>query len=116
MRPLLLRPPVLCRGASSDFSGSFLVISAKSETDWNRRPGEVGLYFLSAIPSPLWKPDGRVRWALSPRPHVTHELDAGLNTVPGGSIQDRTKTGTVGRLVLGGPTCRPRRTRSCRPL
>jgi hypothetical protein len=30
-------------GASSDFSGVVLVISEKSETVWNRRPGLVGL-------------------------------------------------------------------------
>src|SRR5438445_546750 len=43
LRPYELRPPVLCFGASSERSGSFLVISEKSETVWNRRPGLVGL-------------------------------------------------------------------------
>src|SRR3954462_7043403 len=49
MRPLLLRPPFFVTGASSDFSGSFLVISAKSETVMKRRPGDVGLYLRTAI-------------------------------------------------------------------
>src|SRR5665648_67888 len=56
MRPLLLRPPRLGSGSNSDFSGAVLVISAKSETVWNRRPGEVGLYFFSPMSSPS------VRW------------------------------------------------------
>src|SRR6266699_3022828 len=48
-RPRLFRPPVRCLGRSSDFSGSVLVISAKSATVPKRRPGEVGLYCLSGI-------------------------------------------------------------------
>src|SRR2546421_4230257 len=50
-RPRLLRPPVRFFGRSSDFSGSVLVISAKSATVPKRRPGEVGLYCFSGIPS-----------------------------------------------------------------
>ena len=40
-----------CRGfgASSDFSGVVLVISEKSETVWNRRPGLVGLRLRMAM-------------------------------------------------------------------
>ena len=49
MRPLLLRPALLDSGASSDFSGVDVVISAKSETVWKRRPGLVGLYCLTPI-------------------------------------------------------------------
>ena len=44
MRPVLLRPPVLCSGRSNDFSGVDRVISAKSATLAPRRPGVVGLY------------------------------------------------------------------------
>jgi hypothetical protein len=49
MRPSVLRPPVLDFLAISDFSGFESVISAKSETVWNRRPGEVGLRLFTAI-------------------------------------------------------------------
>jgi hypothetical protein len=42
MRPYALRPPVRGFGLTSDFSGLSLVISEKSETDWNRRPALVG--------------------------------------------------------------------------
>src|SRR5215207_9512298 len=41
--PWALRPPDFGLGASSDFSGRDFVISAKSETVWNRRAGLVGL-------------------------------------------------------------------------
>src|SRR5256885_1777852 len=43
LRPWAFRPPVLGLGASSERSGRSLVISEKSETVWNRRPGLVGL-------------------------------------------------------------------------
>jgi hypothetical protein len=43
VRPWLFRPPVDGLGARRDFSGRSVVISAKSETVWNRRPGLVGL-------------------------------------------------------------------------
>src|SRR3954447_15122842 len=49
MRPALLRPPLLCRGRTSDFSGSDRVISAKSATEEPRRPGVVGLYLRMPI-------------------------------------------------------------------
>src|SRR5437879_8847832 len=42
MWPLLLRPPVRRSGSSSDFSGSLVVTSAKSETERNRVPGVIG--------------------------------------------------------------------------
>src|SRR4051794_20503732 len=42
--PCALRPPLLCSGRISDFSGVSRVISAKSETLEPRRPGVVGLY------------------------------------------------------------------------
>src|SRR5215210_7258134 len=45
MRPYALRPPVRGLGLVSDFSGVSLVISEKSETVWNRRPGLVGFRF-----------------------------------------------------------------------
>src|SRR5262245_44275076 len=50
--PWLFRPPFFLRGTSSDFSGLFsrgLVHSAKSLTDPNRRPAEVGLYKRTPI-------------------------------------------------------------------
>src|SRR6201996_2457625 len=43
-RPWTLRPPLLCSGRTSDFSGSLRVISEKSEPLAPRRPGVVGLY------------------------------------------------------------------------
>src|SRR5687768_18535764 len=49
MRPEWLRPPLLFSDLVNAFSGSVLVISAKVETVPKRRPGEVGLYCLSAI-------------------------------------------------------------------
>src|SRR6476620_1729392 len=48
-RPYELRPPVPDFGASSVFSGVDLVMSEKSETVWNRRPGLVGLRLRRAI-------------------------------------------------------------------
>src|SRR5215212_1556642 len=54
MRPLLLRPPLLCNGSSSDRSG-FLpgVSSSNVETLIPRRPGEVGRYTFSGISDSL---------------------------------------------------------------
>src|SRR5215203_4653795 len=49
IRPLLLRPPVLGLGTTSDFSGVDRVTSAKSATEAPRRPGVVGLYLRIAI-------------------------------------------------------------------
>src|SRR5882757_7045301 len=49
MRPCALRPPLLCSGTSSDFSGVDRVISAKSDTLEPRRPGVVGLYLRIPI-------------------------------------------------------------------
>src|SRR5438874_6260050 len=49
MRPVALRPPLLCKGRTSDFSGSDRVISAKSDTLAPRRPGVVGLYLRMPI-------------------------------------------------------------------
>src|SRR5919106_3500229 len=43
LRPWALRPPDFGFGPTSDFSGFFLVTSAKSDTVWKRRPGLVGL-------------------------------------------------------------------------
>ena len=53
MRPRLFRPPFFVIGSSSDFSGSDFVISSKPDVAMKRRPGLVGLYFLSAIRRPL---------------------------------------------------------------
>src|SRR5207245_10381375 len=50
MRPRLFRPPDLPSGAVSERSGRALVISAKSEPVWKRRPGEVGRYWTVGIP------------------------------------------------------------------
>src|SRR5688572_19943638 len=52
MRPVLLRPPLLCRGRTSDFSGVSRVISTKSATLEPRRPGVVGLYLRIPIAHP----------------------------------------------------------------
>src|SRR6476619_2239220 len=49
MRPYEFRPPVRGFDFVSDFSGWSRVISAKSETVWNRRPGLVGLRLRSAM-------------------------------------------------------------------
>src|SRR6478752_7698592 len=49
IRPELLRPPRLCSGRTSDFSGSSRVISTKSATLAPRRPGVVGLYLRIPI-------------------------------------------------------------------
>src|SRR3990172_4967544 len=49
MRPRALRPPVFLSGTSRDFSGVRLVTSSKVATLWNRRPGDVGRYFLTGI-------------------------------------------------------------------
>src|SRR5438309_9325891 len=52
MRPWGLRP-ARCRPlATSDFSGRSRVISSNPDTLEPRRPGVVGLYFLTAIGSP----------------------------------------------------------------
>src|SRR6185369_550803 len=47
MRPLVLRPPLFLIGLSSDFSGEVRVTSSKSNPVMKRRPGEVGLKFLT---------------------------------------------------------------------
>src|SRR3954470_1597608 len=49
MRPLLFRPPVFLTGSSRLFSGSFFVTSSNVETDMKRRPGLVGLNFLTGM-------------------------------------------------------------------
>src|SRR5690606_13865626 len=49
MRPVLLRPPLLLSGRTSDFSGCERVISTKSATLGPRRPGDVGLYLRIAM-------------------------------------------------------------------
>src|SRR3954451_23323877 len=52
MRPCVLRPPDFLSPSVSDFSGSFLVTSARSLQVAKRRPGEVGLCLLTAIRRP----------------------------------------------------------------
>src|SRR5690606_25855188 len=49
MRPLLLRPPVLLSGRTSDFSGVDRVTSTKSAPLEPRRPGVVGLLLRIAM-------------------------------------------------------------------
>ena len=49
MRPLLFRPPVFLTLPVRLFSGFERVISSNPETVMKRRPGDVGLNFLSAI-------------------------------------------------------------------
>src|SRR3954468_10596079 len=49
LRPWPFRPPDFGLGARSERSGFSLVISEKSETVWNRRPGLVGLRLRSGM-------------------------------------------------------------------
>jgi hypothetical protein len=49
MRPRAFRPAVFPSRTRRDFSGVRLVTSSKLDTLWNRRPGDVGLYFLTGI-------------------------------------------------------------------
>src|SRR5919109_1214460 len=49
MRPWLLRPAFLGLASRSDFSGSVRVTSEKSEKDWKRRAGDVGLALRMGI-------------------------------------------------------------------
>src|SRR5262250_1987434 len=49
MRPRLSRPPVFFMGSVRARSGLLLVISSKPRWVMKRRPGEVGLKFLSAM-------------------------------------------------------------------
>src|SRR5687767_4362363 len=60
MRPVALRPPLLCRGRTSDFSGVLRVISAKSATDEPRRPGVVGLNLRIPMSVPQLVESGRL--------------------------------------------------------
>lgn len=60
IRPWLLRPALEGRGAKRDFSGRLRVISEKSETVWKRRPGEVGLRFITAI---CYTPNKSMDWS-----------------------------------------------------
>src|ERR687886_2900633 len=65
MRPLLLRPAVFLSGSVSAFSGLFLVISSKVDTDMPRRPGEVGLYVLTGMREPTLPRTGRAAGRLA---------------------------------------------------
>ena len=56
MRPALLRPPLLCSGRTSDFSGSERVTSTKSATLEPRRAGVVGLYLRMPMSARLTGP------------------------------------------------------------
>src|SRR2546430_11769696 len=49
MRPLLFRPARSRPFATSDFCGRFRVSSSNPDTLEPRRPGVVGLYFLTAM-------------------------------------------------------------------
>src|SRR5579862_5337034 len=49
MRPWLLRPACVGSDSSSVFSGSSVVTSSKRAIDMKRRPGLVGLNFLTGI-------------------------------------------------------------------
>src|SRR5215218_6375122 len=55
MRPLLLRPPVLCFLARSFFSGSSRVTESRVRTEEFLRPGLVGLYRIAGILDSLEK-------------------------------------------------------------
>src|SRR6185312_7320021 len=47
--PWLLRPPVLRSGSTSGLYGSWVVMSSKVCTVWNRVPGDVGLSLRNGI-------------------------------------------------------------------
>src|SRR4051794_26360055 len=51
--PALLRPPVLRIGSMSGLCGSWVVISSKTGTVWNRVPGDVGLSLRNGMITPL---------------------------------------------------------------
>src|SRR5689334_24596904 len=89
MRPALLRPPVLDRGRTSDFSGSSRVISTKSATDEPRRPGVVGLYLR--IP---------MRWC--PVPLCSQRLGERVPALAGAAEDlDRLARGQAHQCALG---------------
>src|SRR5690242_17217233 len=68
-RPWLLRPACFCNGSTRLFSGLLRVISSKVETDIPRRPGDVGLYFLTGTSvAPFGKRGGQAHRASSPVP------------------------------------------------
>src|SRR5436190_17826752 len=72
IRPCVFRPPDFVRPSVSPFSGVFLVTSARSDQVAKRRPGEVGLWRLTAItrlvPDPRTARCGH-RDAAAPRPY-----------------------------------------------
>src|SRR5919106_4442738 len=74
-RPCTLRPPLLCSGRISDFSGVERVISAKSETLEPRRPGVVGLYLR--MPICVVSPSARPAAEHVDRPAFLGERDDG---------------------------------------
>src|SRR6267378_2963229 len=90
MRPWLLRPACVGRDSSRVFSGSSVVTSSKPETDMNRRPGLVGLYFLIGI-------------FLSDAPEQAVDLLAGTERhdclFPVGGVADRTEAAHAAALL-----------------
>src|SRR5271166_4027170 len=93
LRPCALRPPELGLGETSERSGRSRVISEKSETVWNRRPGLVGLRERSGM--------GEV-FLCSALEEV--DLVAGLDRHDGplgvGPVADGVGTAVPGRLAL----------------
>ena len=87
----LLRPPFLCSGRTSDFSGVDRVTSTKSATLEPRRPGVVGLYLR--IPMALSVLSGRSRSG----DRASEDVDA----VAGGDGDDRA----LGVLRAGRSRC-----------
>src|SRR5579859_6897289 len=72
MLPLLLRPDCFGRCLVSFRSGVARVTSSKLLTDMNRRPGLVGLYFLTGItPYSPWSSAGQFRSAHGRRDDYT---------------------------------------------
>src|SRR5258705_11957522 len=70
-RPCTLRPPLLCSGRTSDFSGSSRVTSTKSATLEPRRPGVVGLYLRMPLYDDSRSPDEPDAVALGDAAHGT---------------------------------------------
>src|SRR5690606_20210004 len=95
----------------SDFSGSLVVISVKSETVWNRRPAEVGLRLLTDI-SDSKQVDGFVGGeldqsalgVLAATEHVAGPLDLALavHRVHGQHPNTEDVLDGVADLALGG--------------
>src|ERR1044071_583718 len=78
LRPYELRPPVPGLGARSERSGLSFVISEKSETVWNRRPGLVGFRLRRGMSASLEQVDPVVRMECDDGPLRVRALPEGV--------------------------------------